>query len=381
MTPHKHSAGGTLMLDRSFRGIGRIHRASGFTDGRTFRAFNDALTEMAKDASGREWIRAMQRLQIEPIDVWAKYKTGKWREPPRPETAKSLVDAITKWREDKKEEVAAATYLGRNHLITQVKAAARAGATIEELPTVFRAVKHRMRKAPVSFNLIRNYLRAFLRDTVGTRHELYQVVKHDIGAIAIPGHARKKERKRHPLSPADVLLLASKFSTTHPGGAEGAPGHGHLVIEMALLGTHPKEFFDDGWTQSPTYVHIHGEKRPGRDRKVPKLFPSTLWPHPVLKRPTITKHSFERAFAAARTVAKLKCTPLDLRRSFSNWMELAQVSRSRRRIYMGHNPGDVTALYETQEMLQHIVGDGAIMRAWLDEQLGQRPRLVVEEGR
>lgn len=375
MTPHKHSPGGSLMLDRSFRGIGRIHRASGFTDARTFRAFNDALTEMAKDAAGREWIRALQRLQVEPLDVWAKYKKGKWREAPRPETADSAVKAITKWREDTKDQVSDDTYRVRGELITKVEAYGRAGVTVEELPTVLRAMKAGMAKAPASFNLLRNYLRAFLRDTLGTRHELYQIVKHDVGPIAIPGHAKKKERKRHPLTPAQVQLLASKFSTIAAGGGT-QEGHGHCAIAMALAGMHPKEYFVNGFSVSARYVHVRGEKREGRDRKVPKLFPSKLWPHLTLKQPTITKHSFERAFAAARKAAKLTCSPIDLRRSFSNWLEAAGIERTRRRMYMGHNPGDVTALYETQELLQHLAADGEKVRAWIDRQLEQRPQLV-----
>lgn len=380
MTPHKHSPGGSFIVDRSFRGIGPVHRASGITHPPTFRLFNDALTEMAEHPAGREWIRAFKRLEIEGIDLWGVYKEGKWKQGPQPATAGSLVDAITDWREDKKDEVSDDTYRVRNELITHVKAAARAGATVAELPQVLREMKRQMKSAPASFNLLRNYARAFVRDTLGTRHEIYQTVKHDIGPIVIPGHAKKKERKRHPLTPAEVLLLASKFSTTHPGGAEGAPGHGYTAIAMALTGMHPKEYFGD-WDQKTNYVHVHGTKREGRDRMVPKLYPSKLWPHQVLKRPTITKHSFERAFAAARKAAHLTCTPLDLRRSFANWMESAGVERARRRIYMGHNPGDVTDLYETQEMLKHLGDDAAKVIAWIERQLVQRPQLVAEEGR
>lgn len=381
MTPHRHSEGGTFIVDRSFRGIGRIHRASGITRENQFRLFNDGLTEMAGDPTGREWLRSFQRGDVEGIDLWGKIKTGAWRNaPPRPETSESLVDAITDWRENTKDEVAKATYVGRNHLITQVKAAARAGATVDELPVIFRTVRTRMKKAPVAFNQIRNYLRAFIRDTLGTRHELYQVVKHDIPAIKIPGHAKKKERKRHPLTPSQVLLLASKFSTAAAGGPDAKQeGHGHSAIAMAMTGMHPKEYYVDGFSISARYIHIHGEKREGRDRKVPRLFPSALWPHATLKHPTISDpKTFGRAFRDARQAAELTCTPLDLRRSFANWMEAADIDRTRRRMYMGHSAKDVTDLYETQELLQHIEKDGAQLRAWIDQQLAQqRPQLVA----
>lgn len=380
MTPHKYTAGGSFVIDRRFRHLGRVHLASGIKSPATFRAFDDALTVMAADPVGREWIRAMVRREAAPLDVWGAYRDGKWRQPPNPDTAKALVAAIAQWREDKKGEVSDDTYRVRRELVTRVTAAARSGATIAELPTVLRDLKRRMKAAPATFNLLRNYARAFVRDTLGTRHEIYQTIKHDVGPIAIPGHARKKERKRHPLTPAQVLLLASKFSTRKAGGGEGAPGHGHVAIGMALTGMHPKEYFG-AWDQAPTYVHVHGTKREGRERMVPKLFPSALWPHPVLKRPTITKHSFERAFAAARQAAKLSCTPLDLRRSFANWMESAGLERTRRRIYRGHGPKDIGDLYETREILEHLAEDGARLIAWIEQQLAlaQRPRILTEE--
>lgn len=381
MTPHKHSAGGSFVTDRQFRGIGRVHRASGITREATYRLFDDGLTELAKEHAGREWIRAYQRLEIDGVDLWGVIKSGKWREPPRPETSKPLVEAIEAWIEDMADEVSDDTTRVRRELVTKVKEHGRAGATVAELPAVLRAVKTAMKKAAPSFNLLRNYTRAFVRDTLGTRHEIYLAIQHDIGAIKIPGHAKKKERKRHPLTPAQVQLLASKFSTVAAGGG-AQEGHGYTAIAMALTGMHPKEYFVDGFDQAPTYVHVRGEKREGRDRLVPKLFPSALWPHPVLRQPTITKHSFERAFAAARKAAKLTCSPLDLRRSFANWMESAGLDRTRRRMYLGHNPGDVTDLYETQELLQLIAVDGETLVAWINEQLrlAQRPRLV-EDGR
>lgn len=378
MTPHRHSDGGSFMCDRSFKGIGRVHRATGILRESSFILFNSGLTELANDSSGREWIRAFQRGDIEGVDLLGKIKTGKWHTPPTLGMAKPLITALSAWREDKRDKVADDTYRVRNELITKVREVARASTTVDELPAILRKVRARMERTPASFNLLRNYARAFVRDTLGTRHEVYQAIKHDVKAIRIPGHAKKKERKRHPLSPSDVLLLASKFSTRHPGGAEGAQGHGFYVIEMALTGMHPKEFFGE-WEQKIGYVHVHGTKRESRDRMVPKLYPSALWPHRMLKRPTITKHSFERAFAVARRAAKLNCTPLDLRRSFSNWLEQAGIERALRRVYRGHGPTDIGDLYETPEILEHLVEDGRRVVEWINRQLAARPQLVAEK--
>lgn len=398
MTPHRNKARvkradgtvdvvavGTFVVDRRLKHIGRVHKATGITNAATFKAFNNALPVMASEPAGREWIRLFARDAIDGVALWGVYSDGRWRKAPEPMLEQELVKAVTAWREDTKDEVAEATYIGRKHLIAQLTAAAPSGATLADLPNVFRDVKRRMKKAPVAFNTIRNYLRAFLRDTMGTRHELYLVLKHDILPIEIPGHAKKKEKKRHPLSPAEVQLLASKFANRRPNAHPG--GHGYNVIQMALLGTNPKEYFVDGWTVGPTFVKIEGEKRSGRTRMVPKLFPCTLWPHATLRQPTVNEKSFDRAFREARKAANLVCTPMDLRRSFSNWMEESGIDRTRRRMYMGHVPRDVTDLYETKkELLRYLPGDGEKLRAWIEEQLraaaaATAPVLSIERGR
>lgn len=390
MTPHVQSAGGTLMLDRVFTGIGRLHFASGFSREHSaqFRLFNDALTEMAKESAGREWIRALQRREVTCLDLWATYKKGKWREAPRPETAKPLVEALEAWREDThtgKDAVADSTYKGRKHLITQIKAAARAGALIDELPTIFREVKRRMAKtAPVEFNQCRNYLRAFLRDTFGKRHELYQVIQYDIGPIEVRGQAKKRERKHRPLTPAQLLTFAAAFPKIEAHGRKhDAEGHGHHAIQMAMIGANPKEYFEDGWTAHATHVHVDGEKRRGRDRMVPKLFPSALWPHLTLKKPSIKAKAFGRAFRLAVKASGIQCTPLDLRRSFAVWILEAGIDSNRRRVYRGHSTKTMGELYEAPgELLEHLVGDGKRIVTWINQQLelAQRPK-VAQEGR
>src|SRR5690349_5271716 len=47
----------------------------------------------------------------------------------------------------------------------------------------------------------------------------------------------------------------------------------------------------------------------------------------------------------------------DLRRSFAVWLEDAGVPRSRRKLYLGHAAGDVTALCETRELLDGLAED------------------------
>ena len=57
--------------------------------------------------------------------------------------------------------------------------------------------------------------------------------------------------------------------------------------------------------------------------------------------------------------------PYDLRRTYAHWLELAQIPRTRRKLYLGHSAGDITDLYERHEIDAFLSADGRTLRAWL----------------
>lgn len=346
------------MIDRAFKGLGRLHRASGMTHAAQFRAFNDALTEMARDPVGRDWIRALIERAAEPLDVYAAWRTGAWRSgPEKKELTRNLVEAVKAWRERTKNEVADETYRVRLNLVHKLEDHARATATVADAVTIVREWRTTLAATPPTFNLLRNYVSAFLRDTVGKRHRLYQDLKFDVPAIKIPHYHMTKERKRHPLTPLQVLMLA--------GCAGDAAGP---LVGMALTGMNPKEYWGE-WEVGLTGVRIYGTKRGGRNRFIPKAFPSALWSSSQLVRPTMTRQQFEVAFRAAKALAKLVCQPMDLRRSFANWMIEAGIAHNFRRIYRGHGPKDMGDVYETPEFKRDLAEHGAALVTWLNAQL------------
>lgn len=115
----------------------------------------------------------------------------------------------------------------------------------------------------------------------------------------------------------------------------------------------------------PDRVHIDGPKRDARVRDVPRLFPCAIHEGTTLARPAITSSSFSRALNIVSIATGIECSPYDLRRTFGNWLEAAQILRSRRKQYLGHSIGDVTERYERHEVAQHLNADGAKVRAWI----------------
>lgn len=67
-----------------------------------------------------------------------------------------------------------------------------------------------------------------------------------------------------------------------------------------------------------------------------------------VQHPTRSNKAFRTALSAVRD----DLSPYTFRRTFAHWMELAQIPRSRRELYLGHSTGDVTSGYETSEVEQ-----------------------------
>jgi integrase len=143
---------------------------------------------------------------------------------------------------------------------------------------------------------------------------------------------------------------------------------------MALTGMGPREFFD-GWKIEAAGVHVPGTKRKARNRVVP-LVMADRFSSATGGRELTTDHRARR-FAKALAVASGDTVqPYDLRRTFATWMEKAQIPRSRRRRYMGHSLGDVTELYEDEEVERYLSEDAAKLEGFV--RAGERGTLKLE---
>jgi integrase len=60
-------------------------------------------------------------------------------------------------------------------------------------------------------------------------------------------------------------------------------------------------------------------------------------------------------------------TPHDFRHTYMHWMEQAGISRIRRRMYLGHSSGDVSAIYERHEVEGFLKSDADLMRVFIGE--------------
>lgn len=226
------------MIDKIVKGVGRIHRASGITRASQWKLFKAALEEMDGDARWVPALTALKEARTTGLAVYIAFKADAPSSLAVGEVAKPLVAALAAWRESSKAEVADDTYRVRKELVDKVRRVAPTDATVGSLAIVLRVLRARMAHAPRQFNLLRDYARAFVRDTLGRRHPLYA----DVVDIT-PRKTKRVGRtitdvETHPLTPREVQQIAAAFEVAWRSkkGSRGAE-----AIAMALSGTNPKE--------------------------------------------------------------------------------------------------------------------------------------------
>ena len=109
---------------------------------------------------------------------------------------------------------------------------------------------------------------------------------------------------------------------------------------MCCTGMGPTEFWGE-WTVLPDRLRIKGTKRPGRrwgtlGREVPVPTP--------LVRPQMTQDRF------AKLLRRAGATPYQGRKSYSCWLEDADISLSRIQLLLGHGAKNVTLLYPKRQI-------------------------------
>ena len=332
MTPHKDRGRGTLVLDRRFSGVGRIKRASGTTDEKLYAALNQMLDTLWN--MGRaDLLLAIQAGRLHPMIVWSAFRRGALHELPDEISLTGLGGAVETWRQQFD-----CSPKHRLSLKQSFKALAiPLGATLSDLPRLLKAYRFTARAAGHhrSFNLARAAVQAFFRDEVGKSHPLY-VAATDVRSL------RVERREGNPQSPEEARSIRDALKQ-----------HGPSWWAMCCTGMMPDEYWGRKWRVGPNYIRILGTKRDARKRDVPLICAPVV---PTTKTPS--------GFAQAlRKVTGGDVQPYDGRRTFMHWMEEAGITRTRRRMYIGHAVKDVADLYERHELARFLDDDAAKIRA------------------
>jgi integrase len=337
MTPHRSHGAGSFVIDRRFRPAGRILRASGTTDVRTFNAINVALTEVAR--LGRlDLLRALRDGLLHPLELYDAFRSSRLDRLPTVEDLRPLEAAVDDWLPKAEiREITRRDYAQRLRRLL----ARRPDARLLDLPDLLRVEREACQRADqrTTFNRIRAACQAFLRDVLGQTHWLY-------GQIRAVRKLTETPRRSHPLTVEGVRALATEL-----------PSHAPALWALCLTGMRRSEYWGR-WEAIDDRVLVHGTKTAGAERFVPLVFP-------IARAPTMYW-----GFAQALRKATDGFTRVhDLRKTFSNWCESAGIARTRRRLYLGHGRRDITDLYEEHDV-----------RAFLQDDAEKLRRLIGGEG-
>lgn len=351
-TPHRSHGKGTFVIDRSFRGVGRICRSSGTEDPKLFGNLNHMLDTLAQGGR-QDVLEQVREGMLTPLQVWQHYRLGRWDDVPTVQHLQPLIETVHRW--------ALAYVCSEEHRekdllrsLTAITPHVRVGATVAEIPESLERYRGvcEARETHRTFNIVRSTFQAFLRSTLAKRRRdpLYQLT-----AAVEPLPVGESENK-HPQTVEQAREVMQKL-----GARDGA-----YWWSLCVTGMNPKEYFSEYRGQRGRFaveagrVRIWGTKRPGRSwngkgRLVPLVS--------LVVRPACTANAFAQALKRAEVVV----TPQDGRRTFMNWLEHAGVIRTHRKLYLGHGARDVSDIYERHEVEEFLAEDGKRLRAFLGE--------------
>lgn len=335
----------TLILDRNFKGVGRIKKATGTTNPVIRRALSRMLTAL-HEAGRLDILRAIRDGQLAMLQVYDAYQRHALDALPLGATLKPLGATMRKWIEDTdastKHRISLGTSLG---YLTKLKAS----AIVNDLPEMLETLRKRLgAKHPRSFNLCRSAALAFVRSTLKRNHPLWSSI------AAVEVRKVQSRTKRRPLS---VEQMRGWFPHPETDAVDA------IAWGMAVTGMGESEYWGE-WSVEADRVRIYGTKRVGRVRVVPLVQAPTV---PTIHPRTFTDKLRERTKRAIQ--------PYDLRRTYMNWLASGGVPRIRRKLYMGHGVGDVSGLYELHEVEAFLKGDARKMRAMIARHTRKPTRL------
>ena len=168
---HKFNGRGSWVIDKRYKSIGRIRRASGAKTKKTFDAILKML-EILHEQGKHTVLREIQAGIVSPIEAFGYWREDKLEYLPSTETLKKLSPTFDEWVE---------TYdvvpISRRNYKSAVKTfVARVGnVPIQELPKAIKKYKKHCleRNTPRAFSSLRTPILSFLRDTFGRHSVLY----------------------------------------------------------------------------------------------------------------------------------------------------------------------------------------------------------------
>ena len=369
----------SLRIDRRYRGVGRIARASGTENVATHRRILSMLDGLFN--IGRlDLLKDMMTGARTFLEVLYLYERGQLHKLPTADTSANLSDAL--WSFHRTSESGPSHKSNLKTYIKLLDTFTKKKATVADLPKLVRAIKGTMQDTPVAFNRLRTHMMAFMSEAFGKMSPEWIAVLQVNAYKKVEGR-RPKARLRRPLTVQELGAVMHAFTdyTYRHGNAkkETRIARSDLAImawTLATTGMRPQEYWQKKgatWSVELTHVQVNGTKTAAAKRPTFLLGVTT---------PACSDQFYRERFAEATVAALgLELDLYSLRRTFATFMESARIEPSRARAYLGHGPKTVSDIYLAQSVLPFVLEDSRIVSAWIEAERVKakgKPALVVE---
>jgi len=328
--PHRINGRGSYVIERQFRGVGRIRRASGTKNKKTFQAIDSMLTVLS-DGGRYDTLALLRDGKMHPLDAYNLFRRGELQRLPSVEHVLPAEPHMLAWVDQYDCSESHRTSL-QNVLRGFLRRCP--GLPVAGLPGELLAYRKVLEDRPRQFNKTRAAVQAYLRDTLGRQSSLWQDVSN----------VRSLKEARKPAKALSAKQLVAALRNLPLPMQQSA-------WTCAVTGMGPKEYYGQ-WELKKDRVVIHGTKREGRERIVPRIGT------PVY--PTLGVDRWRRLLKELAGI-----TPYQLRRTYAHLLEAAGIPFTRRDLYMGHVAKTHQARYPLTEVAAFLKEDRGKLSPYL----------------
>lgn len=328
-------------IDRTWKELGRVRIPINGLDRETIKGMGAMLTHLKKTGNVDQW-RGLATGQTKPLEVYRRYLRNELDDVILVEKVQSGKRVMLEWVETLPESRRKSYKQYVNDLFQL-----EPDATVSELGEVLENLKvhYRSKGARTSMLKCKAVAGSYVKNTpsLGRNSALYRKIQNvQIDFASTHVHTGKAREVW------DVVDAVKKMK--QPQGA--------MFWSMCLLGTNPKEYLRDGFSieedSHGRYVRVAGKKNELRTRVAPLIFDDLVQPSRAVKWFRIELHK-------VRPDWMLK----DARASYSHWMNMANIPKIRRQLYMGQEAGDVHSVYNIHELRHYLDSDAEVMAKYI----------------
>lgn len=313
---HRSNGRGSFRLDRRFRSIGRINRASGTTERKTFEAIDSMLGVLYQQG---HWdvLKQIKTGHVLPLQALSLWRQGQIYRITNAATLRKLSPEIEDWITSRQ-----ATATTKRNNLSEIRRMLNVTGN-PEIASVAEAMKRYRDDCLVrgvfdTFNRTRKLILAFLAEGLPK-----QVALRD-DVLAVGTLDVKSSSARH-------------FTVVEMDQLLGALSQDHRHMARTLLFTTMgwSEYTGDWKILGDNRVHIVGTKNSYRNRKIPQF-------ERHLVRPLCGAASFRKALQKVHPDLQVR----SFRNSLTRWMASAGIDQWRVEVYTGHAPSTMTIHYQ-----------------------------------